>query len=182
LEDLKAIRGRDLKLAGIIKNVQHRISKNGKPFGTFVLEDFTESKEFSLFGEDYIKFKSFLEDRYPVILVGKSAARWQKADQKGPEDLEFKISKIELLSEARTKWGRYLNITIDKHLFNIELLQKLDDNLMNAKGGAQLRIRVKDGESTINTLSGNKNQILISDETIDFLKSLGQLEFSISEN
>ena len=182
LEDLKAIRGRDLKLAGIIKNVQHRISKNGKPFGTFVLEDFTESKEFSLFGEDYIKFKSFLEDRYPVILVGKSAARWQKSDQKGPEDLEFKISKIELLSEARTKWGRYLNITIDKHLFNIELLQKLDDNLMNAKGGAQLRIRVKDGESTINTLSGNKNQILISDETIDFLKSLGQLEFSISEN
>ena len=132
--------------------------------------------------EDYIKFKSFLEDRYPIILVGKSAARWQKADQRGPEDLEFKINKIELLSEARTKWGRYLNLTVDKYLFSTQLLQKLDENLINAKGGAQLRIKIKDGDSTVSTLSGNKNQVVINDETLEFLKSLGQIEFSISEN
>jgi DNA polymerase-3 subunit alpha len=181
LEDLATVRGRDLKLAGIIKNVQHKISKTGKPYGSFVLEDFIDSREFSLFGEDYLKFKAFLEDRYPVILVGKVAARWQRNDQKGPEELEFKIQKIELLSEARTKWGRYLNITIDKTLFNSATLQELNNHLQNAKGGAQLRIKIRDDQSTINTLSGNKNQVLINDEVIDFLKSLNQIEFSITE-
>ncbi len=182
LGDLNQIKGRELKFAGIIKNVQHKITKNGKPYGSFVLEDFTESKEFSLFGDDYIKFKAFLEDRYLVILVGKVAARWQRADQKGPEELEFKISKIELLSEARNKWGRFLTLTVDKNHVNQAFIQQLESQITHSKGGAQLRIRIKDENNIINTLSGNKNQIAINDDVIDFLKSLHQVEFTITEN
>jgi DNA polymerase-3 subunit alpha len=34
------------------------MTKTGKPFGTFVLEDYNESYEFALFGEDYVTNKN----------------------------------------------------------------------------------------------------------------------------
>jgi DNA polymerase-3 subunit alpha len=44
-------------VGGLVGNVQHKMTKMGKPFGTFVLEDYNESYEFAIFGEDYVKFQ-----------------------------------------------------------------------------------------------------------------------------
>jgi DNA polymerase-3 subunit alpha len=183
LEDLKAIQGRELKLPGMIKNVQHRISKTGKPFGTFALEDFSGSREFNLFGEEYIKLKPFLSDNYPVILIGRSAARWQRKDSNTPEELEFKINRIDLLSEVRSKLGKFLNIQIHQAFVNDEWVEMMDKNLQpNPTGNAQVRIKIYNDEGPMTLLSGTKTKIPVTDEVLEFLRSVPNIEFSISEN
>src|SRR5207253_1783509 len=54
LADLKTLEGKEVIVAGIVTDVQHRTSKTGKPFGIFTLEDYMGSFEFILFGEDYV--------------------------------------------------------------------------------------------------------------------------------
>ena len=56
-----------LKMAGIVTAHQSRMSKNGKAFGIFNLEDFTGTFEFALFGDDYAKFKGYLDAEFYVV-------------------------------------------------------------------------------------------------------------------
>ena len=58
--DLQKYVGANLVFAGIITEVQHRVSKAGKGWASFFIEDYLDSFEFRIFGEDYLKFKHFL--------------------------------------------------------------------------------------------------------------------------
>ncbi|HZY37839.1 MAG TPA: DNA polymerase III subunit alpha, partial [Mucilaginibacter sp.] len=60
----------ELCVGGLVGNVQHKMTKTGKPFGTFVLEDYNESYEFALFGDDYVKFRNLMVDGYFLHLKG----------------------------------------------------------------------------------------------------------------
>ena len=59
-EDLKKNVGKNFSFAGILTSATHRIAKNGNGWGSFVMEDYTETHEFRLFGEDYMRFKHML--------------------------------------------------------------------------------------------------------------------------
>jgi DNA polymerase-3 subunit alpha len=60
LKNLEANVNKNLSFGGIITQVQHRVTKNGKGWATFVLEGYDESFEFRIFNEEYLKFKHFL--------------------------------------------------------------------------------------------------------------------------
>jgi DNA polymerase III subunit alpha len=60
LKDLKPLKGiAEIKIIGVVASVNHRISKMGKPFGSFVFEDLTGTFEMPLFGENYLNYKKF---------------------------------------------------------------------------------------------------------------------------
>ena len=59
-KDLPKYEGANLAFAGIVTDAQHRISKAGKGWAAFTVEDYNDSFEFRIFGEDYLKFKHFL--------------------------------------------------------------------------------------------------------------------------
>ncbi|MEO8720016.1 MAG: DNA polymerase III subunit alpha, partial [Ginsengibacter sp.] len=52
---------RSFKIAGLVTEAQHRISKRGNKFGVMHLEDYSEKMELMLFGEDYVKYTNYLE-------------------------------------------------------------------------------------------------------------------------
>jgi len=115
--------------------------------------------------------------------VGKVAARWQRKDQNGPEELEFKISRIDLLSEVRSKLGKFLNISIHQAFVTDELVDLLDKELQpSPAGSAQVRMKIVTENDAFNLSSGTKTKIAITDETLEFLKSIPNIEFYISEN
>ena len=58
--DLPSYVNRELAFAGVVSEVQHRISKNGKGWAAFTVEDYADSYEFRIFGEDYLKYRHFL--------------------------------------------------------------------------------------------------------------------------
>src|SRR6056297_711069 len=58
--DLERCVNRDLTFGGVISDVQHRVSKMGKGWAMFSVEDYTDTYEFRMFGEEYLKFRHFL--------------------------------------------------------------------------------------------------------------------------
>ena len=68
LKNLNPLVDKEVRIAGIIGEVEHKISKNGKGWATFILEDYYESYELRIFGEDYLKFKHFLNENNFVCI------------------------------------------------------------------------------------------------------------------
>ena len=58
--DLPGFLNKEISFGGVVTDVQHRVSKQGKGWGTFIIEDYMNSHEFRIFGEEYLKFKHFL--------------------------------------------------------------------------------------------------------------------------
>ncbi|PHR71560.1 MAG: DNA polymerase III subunit alpha [Lutibacter sp.] len=56
-QDPKALLNKDVSVGGILSGVEHRISKNGKGWASFFIEDYTTAHEFRMFGEEYLRFR-----------------------------------------------------------------------------------------------------------------------------
>src|SRR5690606_25820777 len=70
LLDFNRIKNKEVVIGGIVAAANHRIAKSGKPFGSFIIEDYSDSFEIMVFGEDYIKFKGYLQEGLFVQIRG----------------------------------------------------------------------------------------------------------------
>ncbi len=101
-------KGVELKVVGVVASANHRISKAGKPFGSFIIEDYSGFIDIPLFGENYLNYKKYLETGYYLYIKGRVENRWGKED-----DFEFKISSIEMLTDVREKYIKNISIEVD---------------------------------------------------------------------
>ena len=58
--DLETYINKELTFGGVVTDVQHRISRQGKGWALFTVDDYTDSFEFRIFGEEYLKYRHFL--------------------------------------------------------------------------------------------------------------------------
>jgi len=105
--------GKECKVAGIVSSVEHRLTKTGKPFGKLALEDYSGKYEFTMWSEDYMKYKSFLMPGIFLFIEGNvNRKTW------GDMSLEFKIRSIDLLNEIGVKRAKaYKSGWIGEHKF-----------------------------------------------------------------
>ena len=68
-------KGKMLTFGGLITAAEHRISKSGRPWGFFALEDYHGAHEFRCFGEDYVRFKEFMVEGWMVMVTTHDKAR-----------------------------------------------------------------------------------------------------------
>ncbi len=118
-----------INIAGMIIAPQHRISQKGTGWGKFELQDFDGSTEFTLFGEDYIKFKNYMNEGEAVHITGKFKLSW-----KNKSESEFKISDIQLLASIGASKIDSIRLTIDIAKIDIKFIEQLD-KLCNEKVG-----------------------------------------------
>ncbi|MFM6954645.1 MAG: DNA polymerase III subunit alpha [Sphingobacteriaceae bacterium] len=116
------IKGRELIVGGLVSKSAHRMSKTGKPFGSFILEDYQESVEMVLFGDDYVKLKQFMEDGYFLQLRGVVTERFRQSG-----NWEFKINSISLLSELRDKLAKVLTVQVPLSELSPDLIAQLSN-------------------------------------------------------
>jgi len=74
LNDLDSKEGKDCKVGGIVSSVEHRMTKTGKPFGKLSIEDYSGKFEFTMWSEDYLKYKSFLMPGLFLFMNARSPA------------------------------------------------------------------------------------------------------------
>lgn len=122
LLEFNKIKNKEIVIGGIIANAAHRVSKAGKPFGSFIIEDYSDSYDIAVFGEDYVKFKSYLEDGYFVQIRGLVQERFRQVGNWG-----FELKSIQLLSELRDKFAKDFTIQIALHQLNDEMIHKIHD-------------------------------------------------------
>jgi DNA polymerase-3 subunit alpha len=86
---------KSLRIAGLVLDAQHRISRNGKNFGSMTIEDFSGKTELMLWGEDYVKFKAYLEKGNNLLVSGNFRQRYNS------DDYEFRVLSVNLLETAK---------------------------------------------------------------------------------
>jgi DNA polymerase-3 subunit alpha len=181
LKDLKEAeknKGKELSVGAMVTQVNHRISKNGKPFGSFTIEDYNDSYEMMLFGEDYLKFKMWLNVGEFLFIRGRIQERYKQ-----PDNLEFKVINIQLLSDLREKMIKNLTLKIPFDRVNDEWMESVDSAIRQEFNGRQanctLKIKVYDpaDDRFFVDMPSKKFKVHPDNELIDSLQKLADLEF-----
>ncbi|WP_395090906.1 DNA polymerase III subunit alpha [Vaginella massiliensis] len=137
---------RELSIGGIMSNVQHRIAKSGNEYGSFTFSDYTDQYEFTLFGEDYLKFKHFLSDnRFLNIRLSFSQRIYKDKEGNINSSRMFtKIIKMQLLSEILTQNTDSLTLTVKLDDLSDELIERLMELIMKYQGDKKLNFYIID--------------------------------------
>jgi len=166
LSDIHLLQGKDIRVAGIVKSVQHATTKNGKPYGSFEIEDYAGTYRIMLFGNDYIKFKNYLTKNYALLLVGKADHRFGNPNN----DLEFKLKSIEMLSEMKDKMLKTLAIKIPITKISDTVIAELDEVMSSFSGNKELEFLIYDPESKVHVkMFSRKHKVNITEELLAIL-------------
>jgi len=167
----------ELCVGGLVSNVQHKMTKTGKPFGTFVLEDYFDSYEFALFGDDYIKFRNLLVDGYFLQLKGVIEEKFRQKD-----NWDMRITQMGLLTEVRDKLARSITVCLELNSLNDNLVDSLQqivetNNQKYPVKNCTLRFMVKDvEESLLIELPSKTFKVNPNDELLDEIHNLTHVQ------
>lgn len=167
--------GRTFNVAGMIINAAHLISSKGQEFGKFELEDYTDSHEFVLFGEDYLKFKHFLDsNRFILAQIYLEKNRYSGK-------IYTKIKDIELLENVIQKKATKLVLRIDINNITKENVDQIHRILSQFKGDKMLNIEIIE-ESTGKRFKSKSNAVSvdITRDLIQLLQGLDDIHFSLN--
>ena len=157
--------GRNFKLAGLVTEVQHRMTKTGKNFGSFVIEDFTGKTDFILWSEDYIKFQNYLEVGQKIFLTGSFRNRYNQ-----PNAFEFKITNMSLLETVKQNQTRSIEISMHPSKLDQEMLAFVEKNLKQNPGRASLKFNfVEPKEQLVASVRTYEKGFLMNDDMVSFL-------------
>ena len=134
LRDLNQFVNKNLTFGGIISNVQHRISKNGKGWALFHLEGYDESYEFKIFGEEYMKYRHYLIPNsftYIKILVKEG---WPNKETGKRGDPMIQFSEFKMLQDVFENFAKKLSVLLDIKDINSEFISKLSSVFQANKG------------------------------------------------
>ncbi len=137
-------KNKPLRFAGMITSVNHRTSKTGNKFATFVIEDFTDQNQFILFSEDYLKMKHFLVEGNSVLVSARIAPRNRHTDT-----LDIRVNKMVLLSEVLEKETNEINLRLRLSDINDEIVNTLLQLTKDFPGNCKLKFQVFDTEDNI---------------------------------
>ncbi|MCX6248872.1 MAG: DNA polymerase III subunit alpha [Bacteroidetes bacterium] len=173
--DMKLYKGKEVVFAGIVTEATHRTGKTGKPFGSFIVEDYFDSIQIMLFSEEFLKMKHFLEVDCFVHIKAKVEARYDSPDQ-----LNLRISSVTLLQEVFEKFAKSITVNLSLQDVTKEKIAFLLALSKKHKGKNQLRFQVKDEEEKLSIELPSKK---IRVEAKEFSRGLAETpEFSFKIN
>ncbi|MBL0065684.1 MAG: DNA polymerase III subunit alpha [Bacteroidetes bacterium] len=176
LNDLEKLKNKDITIAGILSEVNHRMSKMGKPFGTFTIEDYTGSCQMALFGEDYGKMREFLVQESFVYIKAKVQSRYNSPDQ-----FEAKPTTIQYLSDISDKLAKSITLKVPLHAVSEKFLTDLNTTLNNSPGNCVVKFNILDPEEQISLeLPSKRMKIKVNKDLISQLDSFKELEYKLN--
>ncbi|MDB4015269.1 DNA polymerase III subunit alpha [Flavobacteriaceae bacterium] len=167
LSDLDPLVNRDLSFGGIINDVEHLITKTGKGWGKFTIEDFSDQYEFKIFGEDYLKFRHFILPNNFVGLRLRVVEGWRNREtgQLGPARIQF--NNFEMLHDTLKTNVKKITLMFEVKQLNESKIQDLKTLMRTYKGDKGLYVDVFDTEEKIKlTLPSRKQRVEVSNELL----------------
>ncbi len=164
---------REAALGGIVSNVEHRISKNGKGWASFTLEDFSGSFEFRIFGEEYLKFRHFLVPNSFLYLKIFGKKGWNN-------DVRLSFNNIQLLQDILEDFSKKITLNLDINEVNENKINDLNRLLSNYKGKKTIHFVVYDNDEKLKlTLPSRTRKVNINNEFLAQLKK-EQINFKLN--
>ncbi|MBK8712127.1 MAG: DNA polymerase III subunit alpha [Niastella sp.] len=170
----KPFSSRQFRLAGLVTDVQHRLTKKGKNFGILQIEDFTGKTDMALFGEDYVRYQHYLDKGIILLIEGQFRERYNT------DQYEFRISKMHLLDTIKKTMTQKLSIGVGAQLIDDNFIAFMSENVSNNPGNTTLNFKIMDEENNImiNLYSLN-NKFTMNDSMAAYLEDRPYLEVSV---
>lgn len=175
LNELEPMLNRELKLGGIVSAVEHRTTKTGKPFGKFTLEDYTGNATFTLFGEDYLKFRTYMNLGWFLFVEGSVVKNtW------GQMNIEFKIRNVDLLNEIGLKRSKGVQVRVNASEITKDFIGRLEDVCQEYAGNTPLFIKIRDEQENIMLeLLSRRFRVNPVNDMVKKMKKTGEIEVEV---
>jgi DNA polymerase-3 subunit alpha len=162
---------REVCFGGVVSDVQHRESKAGKGWAIFTVEDYTDSFEFKIFGEDYLKWRHFLVPNsfvYARVFVKEG---WTNRETGKKSDPRMQYNQIAMLHDVMGNQAKKLTIQMPIDQLQEHRIKLLKEVLKAHKGDSQLHFMMYDVEDKVKlNMPSRKQKVAISKELLDELK------------
>jgi DNA polymerase-3 subunit alpha len=163
------------KLLCLVSTANHRISRQGNKFGSFVIEDYTGKTEIVLFGDDYIKYNAYLLNGQAVFITGSFRQRFNKSEY------EFKISTVALAENIKKQLTKQIQLELDARNVQTETIEFFEKNLKDHPGKSGFRIIISEPKENLkaNLVTLDKG-IELNNDLILYLDSKPEIEVSVT--
>jgi DNA polymerase-3 subunit alpha len=171
-KDLNTIVNREVTFGGVVTDVQHRVSKQGRGWALFTVEDYTDSYEFRIFGEDYLKFRHFFVVNSYVYVRAFVKEGWtnRETGQKGEPRIQF--NNFQLLHDVMDAYAKKLSIQLNINDLEADKISELKDLFALHKGNHALSFIVYDNAEKLKlNMPSRKQKVKISQELLYELKA-----------
>lgn len=167
--------GKQFRLAGLVIDAQHRVTKTGKNFGVLHLEDFSGKGEFMLWSEDYVKYNHYLDKGMIVTIEGNFRQRYNS------DNYEFKIGKLHLLETVKKTMTKQLVIDVAPQFIDDEFVGFIDANVRSNPGKTSIKFQITEPvrQLKVNMYTLDKG-FTMNDEMAVFLNDHQHLEVSVT--
>lgn len=165
-----------IRIAGYIDNPLHLVSKKGTHYGKFKLIDYQGQYEFSLFKEEYLKFKNYINKDTKVMISGKFQQNWKA-------EIMFSITNMMLLEDVKQNLTKRLNVELSLQKLDIAFLDVLA-KYSQIQGNAELGLTVfdeKNNNRKVRFYSAYR-KIQLSDQFLEELSKFEDIFLKIQSN
>ncbi len=166
--------GKQFRLAGLVIDAQHRITKTGKNFGVLVIEDYSGKSEFMLWSDDYVKYTNYLEKGMIVMVEGAFRQRYNS------DQYDFKLTKLHLLDTVKSNLTKQLVIDVQPQSLDADFVNFIDKNIKANPGKTQLKFNVVDARNNLRIgMYSMENGFTMNDDMAVFLNGNKDVEVSV---
>ena len=130
---------KEVIVAGMVTEARNGTTKTGKPFGSLTVQDYTDSFSFMMFDKDYVEYSKYFTPG--LFCAGKGKVQKRRYKE---EELEVKVSSINLLTSVREEMIKSLSLIIPIESINDKLINELMDHSRESKGSTELKFIVVD--------------------------------------
>ena len=170
LGDLNPLVNRELSMGGIVNEVQHLESRNGKGWARFVVEDFTDQYEFRIFGEDYLKHRHFLVVNQFIRIRVMIREGWTNKETGKVGTARMQYLHFEMLQNTIESNAKKLTLQLNIHQLDEDQIVALQDNLKSYKGDKTLFFSIYDTNKKVKLILNSKKQkVNITSDLLQFL-------------
>ncbi len=176
LQNLRDYLDRDVVVAGMVTETRNGIGKNGKPFGSFTLQDYSDSFRFMMFDKDYIDNSKFFITGYYLLIKGRVQKRKYKEDE-----IELKIKTINLLSSVKDELIKSVTLKIDPENVSIGMINELREMITGNKGETELRFLFLDSDDKITLPMFSRTlRVRLNNEFVTYLDDHPGIEYKVN--
>ena len=172
INDLETYVNRELTFGGVVTDIQHRVSKQGKGWALFTIEDYTDSFEFRIFGEEYLKFRHFLMKNNFVYVKVFVREGWVNRETGKKSDPRLQFNSFQLLHDVMETYAKKLSIQLNIKDIEGQKIQSLQELIKMHPGNQMLNFVIYDNEESIKLqMPSRKQKVKVSQELLDELES-----------
>ncbi len=165
---------KQFRLAGLVIDAQHRLTKTGKNFGILTIEDYSGKSEFMLWSEDYVKYTNYLEKGMIVMIEGGFRQRYN-GDQ-----FDFKLTKLYLLETVKTNLTKQVVIDITPQAINGDFVNFIDRNIKANPGKSSIKFNIIDNRNNFKVgMYTLESGFTMNDDMAVFLNENPDVEVSV---